>query len=160
MHSGTRRSPARSFSAPYLHKEQATATIIFYQKPGCDTNAYQMQALKAAGHDVIAKNILKERWTAEDLRLFFGNKPIASWFNRAAPRIKSGDINPDEIDAASALALMLRDPLLIRRPLINADGARYAGFDDEPVLSMLGQKTQDDLERCPHEGKAPGCLQM
>ncbi|WP_420969418.1 ArsC/Spx/MgsR family protein [Bradyrhizobium sp. B120] len=133
------------------------ATIIFYQKPGCVTNARQMQALKVAGHDVIAKDILKERWGAEELRRFFGNMPIASWFNRAAPRIKSGEVNPDAIDAPSALALMLRDPLLIRRPLINVGGARCAGFDHEPVLSLLGRKTQDDLERCSYEGTGTRC---
>ncbi|MGY4567934.1 nitrogenase-associated protein [Bradyrhizobium sp. USDA 3256] len=85
------------------------ATILFYQKPGCVSNARQMLALKAAGHDVIAKDILKEPWAAEQLRRFFSNMPIASWFNRAAPRIKSGEVNPDAVDAASALALMLAD---------------------------------------------------
>ncbi|TAI59839.1 ArsC/Spx/MgsR family protein [Bradyrhizobium sp. Leo170] len=133
------------------------ATIIFYQKPDCATNARQMQALKVAGHHVIAKDILKEPWRAEELRQFFGNTPIGSWFNRAAPRIKSGEINPDASDAASALALMLSDPLLIRRPLINADGARCAGFDHEPVLSLLGRSMQDDLERCSSEAAGGYC---
>lgn len=36
------------------------ATIIFYQKPGCATNARQIRALKSAGHDVIARDILKQ----------------------------------------------------------------------------------------------------
>ncbi|KRP97744.1 arsenate reductase [Bradyrhizobium pachyrhizi] len=133
------------------------ATILFYRKPDCVANARQMLALKAAGHDLIAKDILKEPWTAEDLRRFFGSMPIASWFNRAAPRIKSGHINPDTIDAASALAAMLADPLLIRRPLINADGARCAGFDHELVLSLLGRDTQDDLEGCSHEQQDTHC---
>ncbi|MGY2811827.1 ArsC/Spx/MgsR family protein [Bradyrhizobium sp. USDA 4506] len=133
------------------------ATILFYQKPGCVTNARQMLALKAAGHDVIAKDILKEQWAAEQLRRFFNNMPIASWFNRAAPRIKSGEVNPDAVDAASALALMLADPLLIRRPLINVDGARCAGFDHESVLSLLGRDTPDGLEGCYQEQKSKHC---
>ncbi|VIO68633.1 hypothetical protein CI1B_22560 [Bradyrhizobium ivorense] len=136
------------------------ATILFYQKPGCVTNARQMQALKAAGHDVIAKDILKQPWAAEELRHFFGKMPIASWFNRAAPRIKSGAVNPDVINEASALALMLADPLLIRRPLIDVDGAKCAGFDHEPVLSLLGRDTQDDLEGCSHEQQGTHCPQM
>lgn len=136
------------------------ATIVFYQKPGCATNARQMQALKAVGHHVVAKDILKEPWGAAELRRFFGNMPVASWFNRAAPRIKSGEVNPDMIDAASALALMLGDPLLIRRPLINVDGARCAGFDHESVLSLLGGRTQDDLEGCLHERNSTRCPQM
>ncbi|MGY3033710.1 nitrogenase-associated protein [Bradyrhizobium sp. USDA 4354] len=135
------------------------ATIIFYQKPGCATNARQIQALKSAGHDVIAQDILKELWDTEELRRFLGNMPVDSWFNRAAPRIKSGEVNPDTIDAASALALMVGDPLLIRRPLIDVDGARYAGFDHEPVLSLLGRKTKDDLKGCLHEANRTRCPQ-
>ncbi|WP_407114874.1 ArsC/Spx/MgsR family protein [Bradyrhizobium sp. LMG 9283] len=135
------------------------ATIIFYQKPSCATNARQILVLKSAGHDVIAQDILKETWDADELRSFFGNMPVEAWFNRAAPRIKSGEVNPDTIDAASALALMVGDPLLIRRPLIDIDGARCAGLDHEPVLSLLGRKTQDDLEGCLHEANRTRCPQ-
>ena len=123
------------------------ATVLFYQKPGCGTNARQFRALEAAGHQVIAKSLLTEPWTAQDLRSFFGATPVASWFNPAAPRIKSGEVKPAEIDAAGAIALMLADPLLIRRPLIDFDGIRCAGFDGEPVRSLLGGE-RSDLQVC------------
>lgn len=132
-------------------------TVTFYQKPGCATNARQIRALQAAGHSVIAKDLLKEPWTADALRSYFGQTPVASWFNRAAPRIKCGEIDPDGSDAASALALMLADPLLIRRPLIEAMGARCAGFDREPVLTLLGDGTRQDLEGCSREGTGTHC---
>lgn len=144
-------------SAP-LHRS-AMATIIVYQKPGCANSARQIQALKTAGHDVVVKDILKQPWHADELRGFFRNMPVNSWFNRAAPRIKSGEVNPDALDAASALALMVGDPLLIRRPLIDIDGARSAGRDREPALSLIGGKTQDDLEVCLHEGHCTPCRQ-
>ena len=73
--------------------------------------------------------------------------------------MKSGEVNPDSIDAASALALMVGDPLLIRRPLIDVDGTRSARLDGEPVLSLLGGKTQDNLEVCLHEGHRTPCRQ-
>jgi len=94
--------------------------------------------LEAAGHIVVAKDLLTEPWTAECLRGFFGTAPVAPWFNPAAPRVKSGEIEPEKIDAKQALALMLTDFLLIRRPLIDVDGERCAGFDREPVTSLLG----------------------
>jgi nitrogenase-associated protein len=130
-------------------------TVHFYQKPGCRTNARQMRALEVAGHSVIAKNLLTEPWTAEALRRFFGDRPVASWFNPASPRIKSGEIDPATSDAATALALMLADPLLIRRPLIEVDGSRCAGFDQEPVLSLLGPR--DDLDGCSRETTGGHC---
>jgi nitrogenase-associated protein len=124
------------------------ATITFYQKPGCRTNARQKQMLEAAGHAVVVKSLLTEPWTAERLRGFFGSTPVTSWFNPAAPRVKSGEIDPATLDAGAALAILLDEPLLIRRPLVEADGQRCAGFDREPVTSLLGGAADRDLEAC------------
>lgn len=134
------------------------ATVLFCQKPGCGTNARQIRALEAAGHQVIAKSLLTECWSAERLLAFFGATPITSWFNPAAPRIKSGEVNPAETDAAGAIALMLGDPLLIRRPLIEVDGARCAGFDREPVPSLLGSE-RSDLQGCTRPDAMPRCAE-
>lgn len=123
-------------------------TIIFYQKPGCATNARQKRRLEGAGHIVIAKSLLAEPWSPERLLGFFGSTPVRAWFNPAAPRVKSGEIAPEKLDAADAIALMLDDPLLIRRPLVEADGQRCAGFDRELVTSLLGDSPDEDVESC------------
>jgi nitrogenase-associated protein len=133
------------------------AEIVFYQKPGCKTNARQRQMLEEAGHAVTARSLLTEPWTAERLHGFFGSTPLTSWFNPAAPRIKSGEIDPATIDAATALASMLDDPLLIRRPLVEANGQRCAGFDREPVTSLLGSAADPDAENCSRPGPSPRC---
>ena len=124
------------------------ATIQFYQKPGCATNARQKRMLEAAGHTVIAKSLLTEPWTAEALRGFFGSTPVKAWFNPAAPRVKSGEIAPEKLDSTRAIALMLEDPLLIRRPLVETDGQRCAGFDREPVTSLLGDRPNEVIDAC------------
>jgi nitrogenase-associated protein len=124
------------------------ATIQFYQKPGCATNARQKRRLEAAGHVVIARSLLTEPWTAEALRGFFGSMLVKAWFNPASPRIKSGEIALEKLDSTNAIALMLDDPMLIRRPLVEADGQRCAGFDREPVTSLLGDRPNEDVEAC------------
>ena len=52
------------------------ATIVFYEKPGCATNARQKLLLRNAGHEIIAKNLLDEPWTAKRLRMFFSGLPV------------------------------------------------------------------------------------
>ena len=64
------------------------ATILFYEKPGCANNARQKRLLLDAGHELIVCDLLATRWTAEELRAFFGGRPVSEWFNRAAPRVK------------------------------------------------------------------------
>ena len=136
------------------------ATILFYEKPGCGNNTRQKALLAAAGHEVIAHSLLTEPWTAERLLSFFGNRPVAEWFNLAAPRVKSEEVSPEQIDAETALQLMLQDPLLIRRPLMEAEGRREVGFEHALVDSWLGltpSSTRDDLESCPRSHQHTPC---
>jgi nitrogenase-associated protein len=136
------------------------ATIVFYEKPGCGNNTKQKVWLAASGHTVLAKNLLKEKWTAERLRLFFGDLPVAQWFNPAAPRVKSGEVDPATLDAQTALELMLAEPLLIRRPLMEVEGELRVGFDAAAVHAWIGlndAKPEGDIEACPKSHQANPC---
>ncbi len=114
------------------------ATVLFFEKPGCRNNTRQKVWLAASGHTVLARNLLKEKWSRRELRPFFGDLPVALWFNPAAPRIKSGEINPDDLDPDAALNLMLNDPLLIRRPLLKVNDVSRVGFDAEKIRAWIG----------------------
>lgn len=135
------------------------AHVTFWEKPGCGTNARQKLALAKAGHTLDVRSLLTEPWSAERLLGFFGATPVAAWFNPAAPKVKSGAVNPEAVEAEAAIAMMLAEPLLIRRPLVEVDGTRCAGFDREPVTSLLGPATPGArlLEGCSHPGEANPC---
>jgi nitrogenase-associated protein len=117
--------------------------VIFYEKPGCGGNARQKALLTASGHELDVRNLLAEPWTAESLRPFFGARPVRDWFNQASPRVKGGEIDIDAQTEASAIALMLNDPLLIRRPLMRVGERRESGFDQELVDAWIGLKPGD-----------------
>jgi nitrogenase-associated protein len=136
------------------------ATIVFYEKPGCGNNTKQKVWLAASGHTVLAKNLLTEKWTAERLRAFFGELPVAQWFNKAAPRVKSGEVVPSAFGEIEALNMMLADPLLIRRPLMEADGVLRAGFDADAVRAWIGlneARLDGNIEACPKGADAKPC---
>jgi nitrogenase-associated protein len=137
------------------------STLIFYEKPGCATNARQKRLLRDAGHEVIARDMLCEPWTAQRLQDFFAGLPVADWFNHAAPQLKSGEIDPARIDADAALDMMLGNPLLIRRPLIEANGWHMAGFDTVQIEQRLGLAADGDappdLENCSRPEAATPC---
>jgi nitrogenase-associated protein len=127
------------------------ATVIFYEKPGCINNTKQKALLKAAGHEVHAYNLLTEPWTVERLRSFFGELPVAEWFNRSAPQVKSKEVIPEQLDAETALALMTKQPLLIRRPLIQVGDRTAAGFDTEVIDSWIGLQPADESHKTMSE---------
>lgn len=138
------------------------ATVHFYEKPGCINNTRQKQLLSQAGHTLIIHDLLRHPW-AEDaakLRSFFGDLPVADWFNRSAPAIKNGEIDPATVDERRAIALMVADPILIRRPLLEVDGRRQAGFDADQIDAWLGladKAVAPDLETCPKQHAEKAC---
>lgn len=128
--------------------------LVFFEKPGCGGNAKQRALLEAAGHTLDRRNLLTAHWTAERLLQFLAPLPVPQWFNRAAPRVKSGEIVPEQLDADTALALLLAEPLLIRRPLMQRvdSGARLVGFDTTEVERFVGlaagERLPASLEGC------------
>jgi nitrogenase-associated protein len=136
------------------------ATVVFYEKPGCANNTRQKVLLAAAGHTVLAKSLLTEKWDAQRLREFFGTLPVAAWFNPSAPRIQSGEVQPGALDESAALEWMLADPLLIRRPLMDVDGQRRVGFDQDAVDRWIGlssKMSRENLEACAKGHAAQPC---
>ncbi|WP_363349624.1 ArsC/Spx/MgsR family protein [Methylocystis echinoides] len=126
------------------------ANVIFYEKPGCASNAKQKALLIASGHRVDARDLLREPWSASSLRPFFGEKPVREWFNAASPRVKSGEVNPDRVNPQEAIVMMILDPGLIRRPLMRIGDHCESGFDPAQVRRWIGLEPEAEgvTDRC------------
>jgi nitrogenase-associated protein len=132
--------------------------IVFYEKPGCGGNARQRALLEAAGHTLQRRSLLSEPWRRESLLAFLSPLPVDQWFNRAAPRVKSGEVVPETLDAEAALALLLAEPLLIRRPLMQRpDGQRLVGFEVEAVDRFVGLREVSTRQDRPLPASMEGC---
>jgi nitrogenase-associated protein len=134
---------------------QIMTKIIFYEKPGCINNTKQKALLQEARHDLEVSNLLTQAWTPETLRPFFGDLPVSQWFNRTAPQVKSEEVIPEKLDEKTALALMVANPILIRRPLIQVGDRHEIGFNLEAINKWIGLQAKNDnflsqdLETCP-----------
>jgi nitrogenase-associated protein len=136
------------------------AVVTFYEKPGCKGNLRQKTLLAAAGHTVQAKSLKTESWTADRLLAFLGKLPIPAWFNPAAADIKSGEIVPENLGLEDALHLLIQNPLLIRRPLMEIGEERLVGFDIAAVDAWIGLKNvelpEGNIEACVHGPEGHG----
>lgn len=134
------------------------ARVTFWGKPGCAGNARQIAVLRASGHELDIRDLGAEPWTADRLRPFFAGQPIGAWFNAGAPRIKRGEIRPETLTETDALAALINEPLLIRRPLLESGGRRMSGFDPAVIAAWLGlaDVLQAVGEGCPRPGM-PAC---
>ncbi|SMF27866.1 nitrogenase-associated protein [Alteromonadaceae bacterium Bs31] len=131
------------------------AVLIFYEKPGCISNGKQKKLLKQAGIDLVVRDLLSHPWTEQSLKAFFTSNFIESWINPNAPSVKSGEIVPEALDPTTALSLMIKDPLLIRRPLIECQAGKWSGFDLERITSSMGVEgdfySHPEHEKCAKE---------
>jgi nitrogenase-associated protein len=129
--------------------------FVFYEKHGCMSNARQKAILRAAGHEELeVRDLLRQTWTTERLRAFFGECPVADWFKPTAARVKSGEVKPKLLDETAALALMVTDPCLIRRPLMETAAGLGVGFEGGSLLDALGVRllSGEDLHASPKQG--------
>lgn len=133
--------------------------VIFYEKPGCSTNAKQKKSLRDAGCMVIKRNLLEHGMTKDELHAFVQEEPHTQWFNQSAPDIKNGVIVPALMSRAEALQTLMKDPLLIRRPLMVVGGRKLCGFDQKRVEALIGRPLdQKVMTAC--SGKSTSCEEI
>lgn len=71
--------------------------------------------------------------------------------------MKSGEIDPESLDAKVALEYLLSDHLLIRRPLIECMGKQLAGFDTDELSLLtacsgtIDQEGESEPFRCAND---------
>ena len=133
------------------------AHVIFFEKPGCGGNARQKKTLSDSGHSLEVRDLLSHAWSGAELLAFLGLLPPAQWFNRSAPQVKSGSIDPDTITATKALEMLLENHLLIRRPLMQVKDQRMVGWDEAKVAAWIGLSPAGIGEGCPKHDHAPKC---
>jgi arsenate reductase (glutaredoxin) len=139
------------------------ATVLFYEKPGCSNNTRQKAMLELSGHCVESVNLLEYPWSKEELEEFLGEKSVAECFNPAAPAITSGKLNPLEFTKEEAIAMMIQEPLLIKRPLMKIGTLHIQGFDITTLRNLISLEPvqgaeeviksfkMSDMNACPHK---------
>ena len=134
--------------------------VVFFEKPGCINNTKQKKLLSAAGCKVVAQDLLGHLWSKGELELYFQDLPVEQWFNKSAPRLKSGEVSLENLDHHAAMELLLNDHLLIRRPLIEVKGKHLVGFDIDELHKLIGKhifETEEDIESCPKQDDFSEC---
>ena len=71
-------------------------------------------------------------------------------FNPFAPQIKDEKINILNIKKDEAINLMIKEPILIKRPLLDINGIKLCGFNLEQINKLLNVNidTNKKLNTC------------
>lgn len=124
--------------------------FTFYEKTGCSGNAKQKELLKSHNISFSVKSLLDTSWTYETLSEFFKGLEIKDIFNPFAPQIRDKEIDINTLSKDEAINLMIKNPILIKRPLLDINGVKICGFDIEKINELLNTNidTNKKLNTC------------
>jgi len=120
--------------------------VIFYEKTGCAGNQRQKKVLISQGIKFEVRSLLDTTWDARSLSDFFEDLPKTQIVNESAPKIKNNEIDVDTLSKDELISLMCKDPILIKRPLLEIDEEKVCGFDIEKINQILNSKIDETLE--------------
>lgn len=107
--------------------------MILYGIPTCDTCKKAIKALEAAGHAVTFRDVRRDPLSeAEIARLVaeFGDRLI----NKQSTTYRGFS---DFLRESEADAQIAAQPTVMKRPVIEADGKLYLGWDDAVQAALL-----------------------
>ena len=124
--------------------------FTFYEKTGCSGNAKQKELLKSHNISFSVKSLLDTSWTKETLSEFFKGLEIKDIFNPFAPQIRDKEIDISKLSKDEAINLMIKNQILIKRPLLDINGVKICGFDIEKINELLNTNidTNKKLNTC------------
>jgi nitrogenase-associated protein len=124
--------------------------VVFYEKKGCGGNARQKELLKKAGVEFEVKDILNTIWTKELLEGFFEGLSVENIFNMSALKIKNNALDIAVLSKEESIELMLKEPILIKRPLLEINQTKLCGFDIDKINALLhiAMPKPKDINEC------------
>ncbi|MFN4287588.1 MAG: arsenate reductase [Brevundimonas sp.] len=112
-------------------------TLILYGIPNCDTVRKARADLDARAHPYRFHNFKTEGVTEDDLKRWIAAHGWEKVLNRSGLSFrKLPDADKANLDAAKAIALMLANPSMIKRPVLEREGGesligyRPGAYDD------------------------------
>ncbi len=95
------------------------------------------EALSRAGAEVTERDFFARPFSEDDLRQLLGDVPPRDVLARRSPSAKRLGVDPDALADDELIRLMVREPRLIRRPLLVVDGRLVVGPNAKAVAGVL-----------------------
>ena len=85
-----------------------------------------------------ARDFFADRFSEEDLRAVFGDRPVSEFFSWVSPSYRKLGLDRKSLDDDRLIAMMLQQPRFIRRPMIVVNGELLTpqGGSDRIILTL------------------------
>ena len=90
-------------------------------------------SLSQKGVELDERDFFDDGFTEQELRDLLGGVPPSEIFSWRSPSVKKLGLNRDDLTDDDLIRLMIEEPRLIRRPLIQVDGRLIVGTDKKAM---------------------------
>ncbi len=90
------------------------------------------------GVELEERDFFADPLAEHELRDLIGNRPAGQVFSWNSPSFKKLGVTRENLDDDRLIQLMLDEPRLIRRPLVEVGGEVFVGTDKEAMERVLG----------------------
>ena len=90
-------------------------------------------SLSQKGIELEERDFFQERFSEDELRALIGNRSPADFFSWNSPSFKKLGVSRDALDDDRLIELMVGEPRLIRRPLIQVGNDLIVGTDKKAM---------------------------
>jgi Spx/MgsR family transcriptional regulator len=108
-----------------------------YWRKQCSTCRNARAFLAERGADIEERDFFKQPLSEEELRSLIGDRPVDDVFSWKSPSAKALGLKQGEEPPEKLIALMLKEPRLIRRPLVVINEDVVIGFDKKRLEDAL-----------------------
>ncbi len=117
----------------------AQKNITIYGIKNCDTMKKARKWLDAQGVEYAFHDYKKDGVTPEQLTVWAQSTSWEKLLNKAGTTFrKLPDADKQGLDEAKAIALMVQQPSMIKRPVLDMDGGYLVGFKEAEYEQLLG----------------------
>jgi len=79
-------------------------------------------SLSQLAPDFAERDFFKDKFTPEEIKALAGNRPVSDIFASRSPSIKKHGLDPATMSDKEMLEWMVKEPRLIKRPLVVVNG--------------------------------------
>jgi arsenate reductase len=117
--------------------KEKTMPVTIYHNPRCNTSRKTLALLRDRGIEPEIVEYLKTPPSAAELKRILGRlqMPAAKLLRRK--EAAAAGIDPRPLSEDALIAAMVRNPIVIERPIVVSDGKAALGRPPEAVLAVL-----------------------
>ena len=83
------------------------------------------------------RDFFKDKFSREEIVTLLNGRPSSEMFNTRSPSVKSMGLEPAKLSNGRVIDLMLKEPRLIRRPVVRIGDKAYFGADSKILEKLL-----------------------